>query len=414
VEGRQLEDDQHMSGEGAASGPLGFAPRMARMAESATAAVFKRVAELKAQGVDVISLGVGEPDFDPPAHVLEAVKRAVDAGASRYTEVAGLRSLRQAICDDSARRRRVRHEPDEVVVSAGAKHALFNLAQVLFGQGDEVVIPVPAWGSYAEQARLCGATPVLVPCAEQDGFRVRPEALSRALSPRTKALILCTPSNPTGAAYSERELGALAAVLRESRCYAILDEIYAELVYGGVRLRSLLEVAPDLRERVVIVDGVSKRFAMTGYRVGWMLASRALARACEAVQSQATTSVAAVSQLAAQAALLGPEEPVLAMRAQFERRRDLLIERLSRVEDLRVSRPDGAFYLFVAVDGLYGRGGLADDVQVATFLLDRARVAVVPGSAFHAPGYVRMSYAASDAQLSSAAERIADALATLR
>jgi aspartate aminotransferase len=164
----------------------------------------------------------------------------------------------------------------------------------------------------------------------------------------------------------------------------------------------------------VIVDGVSKRFAMTGYRVGWMLASRALARACEAVQSQATTSVAAVSQLAAQAALLGPEEPVLAMRAQFERRRDLLIERLSRVEDLRVSRPDGAFYLFVAVDGLYGRGGLADDVQVATFLLDRARVAVVPGSAFHAPGYVRMSYAASDAQLSSAAERIADALATLR
>ena len=407
MEGRKLEDDQHMS----RLPP--FAPRMSRVAASATAAVFNRVAELKAQGVDVISLGVGEPDFDPPPYVLSAAKRAVDAGASRYTEVSGLRSLRQAICDDSARRRGLRHALDEVVVSAGAKHTLFNVAQALYGQGDQVVIPVPAWGSYAEQARLCGAEPVLVPCSEQDGFCVQPDALARALSPRTKALVLCSPSNPTGAVYSERALLALAEVLRRSDCYVVIDEIYAELAYDGTRVRSLLELAPDLRERLVIVDGVSKRFAMTGYRVGWMLASRALARACEAVQSQATTSVAAVMQLAAQAALEGPEEPVLSMRVQLERRRDLMLSRLAQIPGLRVNKPSGAFYLFVAVDALFGRAGLRDDVDVAAYLLDHARVAVVPGSAFDAPGYVRVSYAASEAQLSSAVDRIASALAAL-
>ena len=279
---------------------------MSRMAESATAAVFRRVAELKAQGVDVISLGVGEPDFDPPAHVLDAAKRAIDGGASRYTEVVGLRSLREAICADSLQRRRERHAISEVVVSAGAKHTLFNLAQVLYDHGDQVVIPVPAWGSYAEQASLCGAQPVLVPCSEANGFRVEPDALANALSPSTKAVVLCTPSNPTGAAYSASQLLALAEVLRRSHCYVIVDEIYAELAYDGMQVKSLLELAPDLRERLVIVDGVSKRFAMTGYRVGWMLGPQKLARACEAVQSQATTSVAAVCQLAAQAALQGP------------------------------------------------------------------------------------------------------------
>ncbi len=396
-------------------GPLGFAKRTQRMAESATSAMFRRVAELKAQGVDLISLSVGEPDFDPPAHVLEAAKRAIDGGASRYTEVTGLRSLRTAICEDSARRRGgVRHAIDEVVVSAGAKHSLFNLAQVLFDHGDEIVIPTPAWGSYAEQARLCGALPVLVTCHERDGFCVQPDALAHALGPRTKAIVLCTPSNPTGAAYGARELRAIADVLRKTRAYVIIDEIYSELVYGGERLSSLLEIAPDLRERIVIVDGVSKRFAMTGYRVGWILGARAIARACEAVQSQSTTSVAAVSQLAAQAALEGPEAPVLAMRDQFERRRDALLERLRAIDGLRVHVPRGAFYLFVAVDGLYGRGDLNDDTAVTNFLLDRARVAVVPGDAFHAPGYIRMSYAASLQQLERAADRIAEALATLK
>jgi len=386
---------------------------MNRMAGSATAAVFKRVAELRASGVDVISLGLGEPDFDPPAHVLTAAKAAIDGGASRYTEVAGLRALREAICADSQARRGVQHAPDEVVVSAGAKHALFNLAQVLFDHGNEVVIPVPAWGSYAEQVRLCGATPILLSCAEQDGFLLRPEALERALGPRTKAVVLCTPSNPTGAAYGPERLTAIAEVLRKHDCYAIVDEIYSELVYDGLALRSLLSLAPDLRGRIVVVDGVSKRFAMTGYRVGWMLASRALARACEALQSQATTSISAISQHAAIAALGGGEQHAAAMRARLQARRDRLVAGLSALPGLRVPVPQGAFYLFVSVHGLLGRGGLASDVDVAAHWLEHARVAVVPGTDFHAPGYVRLSYATSEEQLARAVERIADAVARL-
>jgi len=392
---------------------MSLAARAGRLSESATAAVFRRVAELKAAGVDLISLAVGEPDFPAPAHVREAARRAIDSGHSRYTEVAGLRSLREAICADSERRRRVRHGVDQVVVSAGAKHALFNLAQVLYDHGDEVVIPVPAWGSYVDQVQLCGARPVLVLCDEADGFLVRPDALERALTSRTKAVVLCTPSNPTGAAYGEAELRALADVLRKSRAFVIVDEIYGELSYDGPPPRSLLELAPDLGERLVIVDGVSKRFAMTGYRVGWMLGSRELARACEALQSQATTSVAAPCQLAAQAALEGPDDDVQAMRAEYEQRRDLLLAALSAIPGLRVQRPRGAFYLFVSVSALLGRGGLNDDVDVTRFLLDRAQVAVVPGSAFGAPGYVRMSYAVSRTDLERAAARIARVVAEL-
>jgi len=411
---------------------LDLAARMGRIAESATAAMFRRVAELRQQGVDVVSTALGEPDAAPPPHVREAMKRAIDEGAHRYTEVAGMRSLREAILADSLRRRGVAHALDEVVVSAGAKHALFNLAQALFDHGDEVVIPTPAWVSYAEQARLCGALPVLVPCAESDGFLVQPEALAGALSSRTKAVVLCTPSNPTGAAYDAPALEALAEVLRKSAAVVIVDEIYAELLYDGRRPVSLLTVAPDLRERIVVVDGVSKRFAMTGYRVGWALMPRAIARACEVVQSQATTSISTPSQYAAQAALLGPQSrdavggvqqladpdaSVRAMRDALSVRRDYLVGALSKIEGLRVRKPQGAFYLFVSVHGLLGAAtprGFADDIAVAEYLLDAGRVATVPGSAFHAPGYLRMSYATAQSDLERAVARIAEAVRSLR
>jgi len=387
---------------------------MDRMAASATAAVFKRVAELRASGVEVISLSLGEPDFAPPAAVQQAAKAAIDAGATRYTEVAGLRRLREVICADSLRRRGAAHGLDEVVVSAGAKHALFNLAQALFDHGDEIVIPVPAWGSYAEQARLCGATPVLVPCHEHDGFLLQPEALAAALTPRTKAVVLCTPSNPTGGAYGPSALRALADVLARSDAYVIVDEIYAELCFDGFVARSLLAIAPELRERLVIVDGVSKRFAMTGYRVGWMLAPAPIARACEALQSQATTSIAAVSQHAAIAALQLDGTETAAMRDELQARRDLMVEGLLRIDGLRVARPQGAFYLFVSVHDLLGRGGLVSDIDLARSWLERERVAVVPGSDFHAPGYVRLSYAASRTELARALERIASAASATR
>lgn len=398
--------------------PPAFAHRMQSTAPSATAEVFKRVAELRAQGVQVVSLAVGEPDFEPPPHVKEAAQRAAAVGPFGYTQVSGLLALREAICERSEQRRGVVHAPNEVVVSAGAKHSLFNLALALYEQGDEVLIPTPSWVSYAEQVRLCGATPVLLPCSEADGFLLTPDALARAITPKTKALVLCSPSNPTGAAYGESQLRALAAVLAQHSVWVIVDEIYAELFYDGFVAPSLLSVAPELRERTVIVDGVSKSYAMTGYRVGWMLAPAAIARACETVQSQATTSIATVAQLAAIAALRGDQACVREMREVYAQRRERMVSGLSAIPGVRCAKAPGAFYAFADVRALMGRklgeAVIADDVDFARVLLERERVAVVPGSAFHGPGYVRLSYAASLADIEAALARLASFVAGLR
>lgn len=394
-----------------------FAHRVGSMQESATATIFRRVAELRSRGEEVLALSLGETDFEPPLHVREAAHRAIDAGGVRYTEVSGLAALRRAITDDSLRRRGIAHESNEVVVSAGAKHVLFNLAQVLFDAGDQVVIPTPAWGSYADQTRLCGAEPVFVPGAEEDGFRVDPDALRRALTPRARAVVLCDPSNPTGAVHDETRWRALAEVLSAHSAWIIVDEIYAGLTHDGGEAIPLLRIAPELRDRMLIVDGVSKRYAMTGWRVGWLLAPSRVARACEALQSQATTSIATVSQHAARAALEGPQDAVGAMRAELGRRRDRMLAGLGGVSGVRAGRPAGAFYLFVHVGGLFGRRAgdvvLRDDVAVAEWLLREARVATVPGSAFHAPGYLRLSYAAAPEVIDRACAGFARAVAGL-
>ncbi len=397
--------------------PRSFAGRMQSVAPSATTEVFKRVAELRAQGVSIVSLSVGEPDFEPPLHVREAAKRALDHGPFGYTTVAGLAPLREAICERSRLRRGVTHAPNEVVVSAGAKHALFNLAQVLYEPGDEVLIPTPSWVSYAEQVTLCGATPVLVPCREEQGFLLTPAALAAAITPRTKALILCSPSNPTGATYDAEQLRALADVLGLHPIWTIVDEIYAELYYDGECAPSLASVAPELRERLVIVDGVSKSYAMTGFRVGWLMAPPTLARACETVQSQATTSIATVAQLATIAALHGDQACVREMRETYRARRTRIVDGLAAIPGIRCGMPSGAFYAFADVCALLGRREgeqlIANDLDFARVLLERARVAVVPGSAFHGPGYLRLSYAASLADIDSALARIAAFVATL-
>ena len=397
--------------------PPPLAARLGWIAPSATGEMFRRVAELKAKGVPLISLAVGEPDFDPPASVLAATQRAIETGPHGYTQVAGLPALRSAICARSRVRRGVEHTPESVVVSAGAKHSLFQLAQVLFDPGDQVVIPTPSWVSYADQARLCGAEPVFVPCLPEDGFLPKPEALAAAIGPRTKALILCSPNNPTGAAYDEAGLAALADVLRARNVWTILDEIYAELFYDGVAAPSLLQVAPDLRERTLIVDGVSKTYAMTGFRVGWLLAPRAVAQACEKLQSQCTTSIATLSQLAALAALSGEQESVAQMREAYRERRDVLVAGLAGISGIVCQKPRGAFYAFADVRGLYGRSGagrrLQTDVDVGEWLLETARVAGVPGTAFGGEGYVRFSYAAGLAELREAIERIRAAVGSL-
>ena len=397
---------------------LPFAKRLERIKPSATVAIGQRAAELNAQGVDVISFSLGEPDFEPPAHVIEAAAKALRGSVSKYTAVRGVLPLREAICADSARRRGgVGHAPEEVVVSVGAKHTLFNLAMCLFEPGDEVIVPAPYWVSYPEQVRLCGAEPVIVQTDAEHGFRLTKEALAASVSDRTKALILCTPSNPTGSAYAPAHLQAVAEVAREHAFWIIVDEIYAQLVYDGFEQRSLLEIAPDLRDRIIIVDGVSKTYAMTGWRIGWMLAPSAVAKACDKLQGQSTTNPAAIAQHAALAALEGPPEAVQAMRRTFEGRRGRIVEGLNRIEGIHCRMPEGAFYAFPDVRGLLGRQGttgvLTTDLDLASYLLEEARCAVVPGSAFGAPGHVRISYAASEALIDEGLARMAAAAAKL-
>ncbi len=396
-----------------------LATRLQSVQPSATLAISQRAAELRKQGIDIISFSLGEPDFHTPAHIREAAKRAIDEGASHYTAVRGMPKLREAISADSKKRRGgLVHTPDEIVVSVGAKHSLFNLALALYEEGDEVIIPAPYWVSYPEQVRMLGGTPVIVETREEDGFVLTAAALEQALTPRTKALILCTPSNPTGSAYTPTQLAALAEVARRHDFWLITDEIYSRLVYGGFEQRSLLEVAPDLRDRTIIVDGVSKTHAMTGWRVGWILAPKVICDAVDMVQSQSTTNPTAVAQFAALAALEGPDDAFDAMHAIFDERRQVMVRGLAALPGLRCRMPEGAFYAFPSVVGLYGKTvgshTLTDDVSVAQWLLEEARVAVVPGTPFGAPGYVRLSYATSTELIREGLKRIGDALAALR
>jgi aspartate aminotransferase len=380
--------------------PLNFASRLAAVAPSATLAMAAAAQKLTQRGVKVVPFSVGEPDFQTPPHVVAAAKAALDAEATKYTAVTGTADLKAAIVEASERVRGFKTSTDRVTVSVGAKHVLFNLAYALYEAGDEVIIPAPYWVSYPEQVRMVGATPVIVDTREEAGFRLTPGDLERAVTPKTKALILCTPSNPTGSAYDKASLEALLEVVRKGDYYVIVDEIYGDLTYDGFEHVSLAKLAPDLGDRLVVVDGVSKTYAMTGWRIGWAIASPKLSSAMSTIQGQSTTNPAAVAQAAARAALLGPRDSVLSMRDAFERRRNLIVAGLNRIEGIRCRMPEGAFYAFADVRGLLGlRAGdtvLDDDNKIAMWLLETAHVATVAGTPFGAPGYLRLSYACSD------------------
>jgi aspartate aminotransferase len=395
--------------------PTTLAKRLDTIAPSATLEMSARAAALRARGVDVFAFGVGEPDFEPPAFVLEAAKAAIDKGASKYTAVTGIAPLKEAICAATARSRKWTPEPAQVTVSVGAKHALFNLAIALYEPGDEVIIPAPCWVSYPEQVRLLGATPVILETSEAAGWRMTPASLSRALTPRTKAVILCSPSNPTGAAYPAAELQALLDVLAAHDCFIVVDEIYAELVYDGFEHVSAAKLGRDMgsaiADRIVVIDGVSKQYAMTGWRIGWSISPLPLARSLEIVQGQTTTNATAVAQYAAVAALTGGQEETFRMRDIFQRRRNVMVEGLNSIPGIRCRMPEGAFYAFADCRGLRGieHNGrpIATDLELAMWLLERAHVASVPGDSFSAPGYIRFSYATSE-------ERIIAGIASMR
>jgi aspartate aminotransferase len=394
--------------------PHTLASRLDVVQPSVTLAMNARAAELRAKGADVFAFGVGEPDFEPPALVLEAAKKALDTSVSKYTAVTGIPALKQAICARTAAVRGWTPKPSQVTVAIGAKHALFNLALALYEKGDEVIIPAPYWVSYPEQVKLVGAEPVVVQTDEASGFKMSPEAFAKAFTPRTKAVILCTPSNPTGSAYTESELRALLDVWKKTDSWLIVDEIYADLVYDGfkqVSAASILASDAAAMERLVIIDGVSKTYAMTGWRIGWSIAPDRLAKALDMIQGQSTTNATAIAQHAAVAALTGPQETVETMRLAFEKRRTAMVEGLRSIPGVKCRMPEGAFYAFADCRSLYGieynGKPIASDEDVAFFLLEKAHVAAVPGGAFGAPGYVRFSYATSE-------ERIQNGIAAIK
>ncbi|HEX4128878.1 MAG TPA: pyridoxal phosphate-dependent aminotransferase [Pirellulales bacterium] len=382
---------------------------------SATLAMAGKARELKAAGKTVYDFSVGEPDFTTPEHICQAAVAAMKAGHTHYTASSGIPELRSAIARQYRARHGLEYSPQQVIVSNGAKHSLHNVFTALCDPGDEVIIPAPYWVSYAELVKLTGGKPVIVSTEEPNDFKLTPEQLRRAITPRTKVLLLCSPSNPTGSMYEPEELAALADVVLERNLLVVADEIYERLVYGKHRFASFAAVRPGLQERTVTINGVSKAYAMTGWRIGWMLAPLAVAKAIDSLQSQETSNPSSVSQYAAVAALEGPQECVDAMLAKFAERREFVRRRVAELPKLSCPEMAGAFYAFMNISAHLGRTYGGVPVKTSSDwclqLLAQQGVATVMGSAFGAEGYARVSFATSLDNLRAGFDRIAAFLA---
>lgn len=390
--------------------------RVNNLAQSQTLAMSQKSNELKAQGVDVINLSVGEPDFNTPDHIKEAARRAIDENFTFYSPVPGYMSLRKAVAEKLSRENGLSFAPEQIVVSGGAKQALCNVILATVNPGDEVIIPTPAWVSYVEMVKLAEGKNVLVPAGIEDDFKITPERLEAAITPRTRMILICSPSNPTGSVYTRDELAALVAVIaRHPDIIVLADEIYEHINYTG-SFTSLASF-PEIADRTVVVNGVSKAYAMTGWRIGYCAAPLPVAKACTKLQGQYTSGASSIAQKAAEAAYTGPQECVEQMRVAFERRRNLIVRLAREIPRVKVNEPQGAFYLFPEVSAFFGkRFGervIADASDLAMYLLEEAHVATVAGDAFCAPGYIRMSYATSDQNITEAMHRISTALAKL-
>ena len=390
--------------------------RVNNLAASQTLAMSQKSNELKAQGVDVINLSVGEPDFNTPDHIKEAAKRAIEDNFSFYSPVPGYMSLRKAVAEKLTKENGLAYKPEQIVVSGGAKQALCNVILATVNPGDEVIIPTPAWVSYVEMVKLAEGTNVLVSSDIESDFKMTPEQLRAAITPRTRMLLICSPSNPTGSVYTRDELAALVEVLADYPDIIVLaDEIYEHINYTG-SFTSLASF-PEIADRTVVVNGVSKAYAMTGWRIGYCAAPLSIAKACTKLQGQYTSGASSIAQKAAEAAYTGSQECVEEMRKAFERRRDLVVRLAREIPGLKVNEPKGAFYLFPEVSAYFGKSydgrKIGDASDLAMYLLEEGHVATVAGDAFCAPGYIRLSYATSDENIAEAMKRIAAALAKL-
>ena len=399
---------------------LKLASHLDQIKPSITLAVTAKAAKLKAAGIDVISFGAGEPDFDTPAHIKAAVHAALDQpGIGKYTDVMGILPLRKAIAAELGAVHKVAIEPDQILVSTGAKHSLYNLFTALLDPGDEVLIPAPYWVSYPDMVMLAGGKPVFLETRADDDFAVTAEQVRAACTSRTRAIVLNNPSNPTGAVYTQQQIDALAAAVIDKDLLVVSDDIYRQLVYGDATYCSIARVSPELAKRTILVDGASKTYAMTGWRIGYTAGPVPLIKAMTKVQGQSTSNPSHISQIAALAALTGPQDCVAEMRKAFDERRIAMVKLLRAIPGVACREPKGAFYAFPDLSAYVGKKTpegtqLADDVQLCDWLVEVGKVAVVPGSGFGAPGFVRLSYACSMKDIEVGVGRLGKALTTLQ
>jgi aspartate aminotransferase len=402
--------------------PIKIASRLDPIKPSITLAVTQKAAKMKADGVDVVSFGAGEPDFDTPEHIKAAARSALEKpGVGKYTDVSGIVALRKAIANELTTVHKVDIMPENILISAGAKHSLYNLFMALLDPGDEVLIPAPYWVSYPDMVMLAGGRPVFLETKAEDDFAVTAAQVGAACSPRTRAIVLNNPSNPTGALYSRAQIEALAKVVVEKDLLVVSDDIYRQLVYGDGEYVSIASTHPEVAKRTILVDGVSKTYAMTGWRIGYTGVPAPLAplvKAMTKIQGQSTTNAAHVSQIATLAALTGPQDCVATMRKAFDERRVEMVKLLRAIPNVQCREPKGAFYAFPDLSAYVGKKSpegsiLDDDVQMCDWLCEVGKVAVVPGSGFGAPGFVRLSYATSMENIREGVGRLAKALASL-
>ena len=395
-----------------------LAKRMAMIKPSPTLAVDAKAKSMKAQGIDVIGFGVGEPDFDTPENIKNAAIKALKAGFTKYTPAGGTDELKAAVCDKFKNENGIEYTLADVLISCGAKHSLYNIFQALLDDGDEVIIPAPYWVSYPDMTYLAGAVPVSIPTTEQSGFKITPGQLKKAITPKTKMFILNSPSNPTGASYSHDDLAGLAQVLLGTDIIVVSDEIYEKLVYDGFTSTSIATVEPRLKAQTIIVNGVSKTYSMTGWRIGYAAGPADAIKAMANIQSQSTSNPTSFAQKGAVEAMQGPQGFIAEMVEEFDRRRTYMVKRLNGIAEFSCLTPNGAFYAFPNVSGVYGKSveGIAinNSNDFATYLLEKANVAVVAGGAFGADNNIRLSYATSMGNIEKGIDRIEKAVKALK
>ncbi len=384
---------------------------------SITLALAAKAAAMRAQGIGVINFAAGEPDFDTPDRIKEAAVQALKKGMTKYTEVRGIQPLREIIAEKYQRDEGLRYDMDEILVSCGGKHSLYNVFQAILNEGDEVLIPAPYWVSYRDMALLAGAVPRIVETKRENGYRITPKELQAALGPRVRVFILNSPNNPTGAAYSRDELEALAQVLEPHECFIISDDVYEKIVYDGFRFQNIVGINGNLRERTVIINSLSKTYAMTGWRIGYALGPAPLISTAAKIQGQSTSNPTSFAQAASVEALKGPQDEMREMVREFQRRRDGIVEGLNAIEGVECLNPEGAFYVFPRIGALFGKKGKKAKIESASdltdFLLEEAQVVAVPGEDFGSADHVRFSYATSFEDIERGCDRIEAALKKL-